>query len=594
MRITVKISALLLAMLMLLSAFVACGNTPDTTTPDVTTPEVTTPDVTTPDVTTPDVTPPEEEYPDGLDIILSGKNVKFLVNLEYTGVNPWSYAMKLYNEWKEREAAIKAVGMPDAVETPDRPSEYVTPIDFAVASETGVDENFNSITVFGPASKYELRKFEYGDNKMRTLETIDDYTYVADPEEQLDIYGGYMGLGKLGEATGFFTTKFVDGRWWIIDPLGYPFFRTAVNTINASNAMEKRFATRDIWAQYTCDRLHELGFNSMGAWSAHADLLAANDPLVGTANIGVLRAYCTKYELIDPNAPITQVEGQVLPMLNPDFEAYATDYITKYVAPYADNPYVLGWMSDNEMPCKDEMLAKYLVSNQSKKYNYAYEYALAWTFVYMETKDLNMTTSRLTPELKTNFRMMAYDRYFALINEILDEADPNHLYIGARLLEAFYNDENMMKVLGYHCDIITLNYYHRTYPFTEEVLGIAKWSGKPFMFTEWYAKGMDACTPETGLSNTSGAGWTVRTQEDRGIFYECFTLKLLESKYCVGYDWFSYVDNDPKSDSADASNTSANKGIFALDGDEYTDLTKHMSAVNNAKYSLIQFFDARR
>ena len=143
MRLTVKISALLLAALMLVSALVACGDTPDTTTPDVTTPEV-----TTPEVTTPEPTKPEEEYPAGLDVLLAGKNAKFLIDLEYTGVNPWSYAMKLYNEWKEREADIKAVGMEDAVATPDRETEYVIEIDFATAGQTGVDKNFNSTTVF--------------------------------------------------------------------------------------------------------------------------------------------------------------------------------------------------------------------------------------------------------------------------------------------------------------------------------------------------------------------------------------------------------------------------------------------------------------
>jgi len=50
-------------------------------------------------------------------------------------------------------------------------------------------------------------------------------------------------------------------------------------------------------------------------------------------------------------------------------------------------------------------------------------------------------------------------------------------------------------------------------------------SGKPFLVTEWYTKGEDS-----GYPNTSGAGWNVPTQRDRGWFYQNFTLALLESK----------------------------------------------------------------
>ncbi|MDP3209629.1 MAG: hypothetical protein Q8M65_10805, partial [Rhodoglobus sp.] len=76
------------------------------------------------------------------------------------------------------------------------------------------------------------------------------------------------------------------------------------------------------------------------------------------------------------------------------------------------------------------------------------------------------------------------------------------------------------------------------------------------LITEWYAKGMDS-----GMANTSGAGWTVKTQADRGRFYENFTLGLLEARGCVGWHWFKYGDNDPTDTKADPSNTDSNKGI---------------------------------
>ena len=104
---------------------------------------------------------------------------------------------------------------------------------------------------------------------------------------------------------------------------------------------------------------------------------------------------------------------------------------------------------------------------------------------------------------------------------------------------------------------------------------------------------MDACTEENGLTNESGAGWTVKTQADRGMFYQNYALQLLECKGCVGFDWFKYWDNDPTNTEADLSNRDSNKGILDNNGEEYTDLVNYMIELNTQKYNLIKFFDAR-
>jgi hypothetical protein len=80
-----------------------------------------------------------------------------------------------------------------------------------------------------------------------------------------------------------------------------------------------------------------------------------------------------------------------------------------------------------------------------------------------------------------------------------------------------------------------------------------------FLVTEFYAKGEDS-----GMPNHTGAGWLVHTQDDRGLFYEDFILALLESRACVGWQWFKYQDNDPDDPHAEASNRDSNKGIVDL------------------------------
>ena len=69
---------------------------------------------------------------------------------------------------------------------------------------------------------------------------------------------------------------------------------------------------------------------------------------------------------------------------------------------------------------------------------------------------------------------------------------------------------------------------------------------------------------------------------------------LMECKGCVGFDWFKYWDNDPTNLNADPSNIDSNKGIISNALKEYTDLTeKYMKPLNQQKYNLITFFDAR-
>jgi hypothetical protein len=113
-----------------------------------------------------------------------------------------------------------------------------------------------------------------------------------------------------------------------------------------------------------------------------------------------------------------------------------------------------------------------------------------------------------------------------------------------------------------------------------------KWADKPVIITEFYIKGDDS-----GLPNISGAGWRVKTQEERGIFYENFCLKLLQMKNCVGWHWFRYMDNDPTDTTADESNNDSNKGIVNNFYEYYQPLTHQMMELNSNRYSLIRYFD---
>ena len=107
------------------------------------------------------------------------------------------------------------------------------------------------------------------------------------------------------------------------------------------------------------------------------------------------------------------------------------------------------------------------------------------------------------------------------------------------------------------------------------------WTGKPFLISEFFAKGMDS-----GLPNTSGAGWIVKTQADRASFYQNFVLPLVRHKGCVGWHWFRYMDNDPEDIPQDPTNLDANKGIVDGSFKPYPGFLESMQILNQRVYQL--------
>jgi len=73
----------------------------------------------------------------------------------------------------------------------------------------------------------------------------------------------------------------------------------------------------------------------------------------------------------------------------------------------------------------------------------------------------------------------------------------------------------VLRAAGRHVDVLSVNYYHAWTPAAEKLELWTRESGRPVLVSEFYAKGAD-----TGMENKNGAGWLVRTQQDRGRFYE--------------------------------------------------------------------------
>ena len=509
----------------------------------------------------------------------TGKSFSTYIN--YTGdasENPWQVAMDTVTSWNEKWATLKEQDASSELLDYNKYGEFTDSVEAATLS-SGRDN--------------------YVAQSTRLLSTLNNYTYNANESDLYNQYGGYTANGTIAEATGYYYTTYIDGRWWTVDPEGYPFYRTAmvevaggVSPKQKANVLAKH-GTLEAWAESATARLSELGFNSTGAWSDMETLSAVATPLAQTNLLNVLTDYTRKTGVNITTGGSVELVGGIMPVFDPEFAKFSDEKVASVVSAYVDDPNVYGWMSDNELPDTYLMLDRSLASDYTDA-KYFYTYATAWTFMYLKTGKSTVSLSDVTDELRAEYKAMVYDKYFQVVKASLAKYDTNHQYMGCRFLPANYKCEEVMRVAGQYCDVISINYYGVWTPDATSIYNMQKWSGKPFIVTEWYAMGDDA---DEALTNTSGAGFIVATQAERAKFYENYALGLLEFDGCVGFDWFKMWDNDPTDtvgNASDTSNVDGNKGIYSTSYEEYTALVESMSLINNNKHSLIAFFDGRK
>ena len=273
--------------------------------------------------------------------------------------------------------------------------------------------------------------------------------------------------------------------------------------------------------------------------------------------------------------------SDVPPMFVPGFEAYSAKLAEESYAKYKDDPYLLGVFSDNEIIWPE--LEKFLkLDCNDPLLKASHDAAVDWLRKRRKTDDVSPESITLLERLE--FSAYAFEYYYRIVSKAIRRVLPNHMYLGSRLHGACCQNPLIVQSCGRYADVVSINYYNSWHP--DAIESWEKISGRPMMVTEFYTKGEDS-----GLPNTTGAGWIVPTQADRGRFYQNFILGLLESKGCVGWHWFKYMDNDPDNLKAEPSNLDSNKGIIRVDFSPYPSLLKAMKEINCEIYPLTEYFD---
>ena len=374
----------------------------------------------------------------------------------------------------------------------------------------------------------------------------------------LSKYGG--DLSRKVEGTGYFrTTRDVNGDWYFVDPDGYLFISVALNSVSPGGGIELPGAIQD------------MGFNSLGNWSDYESVNQGTNKL----------PYTTKYSFASSFVGDASYDGGtgylsgllaagVIPVVFDNFDQFC-DKFAQQIAALADDPWVIGIFSDNELPFYDgggagDVLDRWMALPTNDAY---YGYAVTWL------KDRGKLPSNYTSTDKDAFAGHIVDVYYAKVSAALKRYDSHHLYIGTRFHGAAKSQASVMAAAGPYVDVVSVNYYGEWMPSQEKVDMWLEQTNKPFILTEFYVKGSDS-----GLGNVDGAGWTVATQTDRGLFYTSWLLNTYSHPGAIGTHWFRYIDKDGQD---------SNKGFLSEQYEWYKPLCDEATNTNRQIYQLVEY-----
>ena len=461
------------------------------------------------------------------------------VNLDKSGNNgsdPWSYAEELVARWNGGDRDELFAFEPYEVPASE-PVDNTAPIgDFTYVSPY----KMNHLSAVASSNYY-----------LRTVDTMTGYDTASAIAPTYDAYGGVTNTDVRGEATGFFHVETFNGRSYIISPLGNPYVAVGMNTVSlgATTAQQeaalKIYGTTENFYTSISEELAALGINTVYTTSEWRELIATEN-LNAVVSTGGLSEYMTALGLIQSNSGEYYMYNNTMNVFDPDFIPSANDLIKNAVAGYEDDPRILGWTSDNELPAQDDLLFDYLTIDPDDPRN-AFSYAVAWTYLKEATGLGNPSTDDVTREMSEDFKAFVYSTYYRIISEALDEAGVKQMYLGSRIHAGNRESEGCLRAAAKYVDLLTVNLYGGPTPDLSAIKYMYKYTGKPFIVTEFYAKGMNALDLNgIPLMNQKNAGWVVETQADRGAHYESYALRLLESNMCVGWTWYRFRDNDQR------------------------------------------------
>lgn len=392
--------------------------------------------------------------------------------------------------------------------------------------------------------------------------------FVPSGATRISQYGGRA--DSKTRATGFFRTEKVAGRWWLVDPEGCLFISAGVCSVLTSqkDVGDTELKTTGNWAAATSKLMRSSSFNTLGCWSDW-EAFKAENRMPYTPRWNFMSTFAKKLGVTEKAFGHTGFKDGCMPIFHPDFESFCDEH-AKQLAETKDDPWLLGHFSDNELPFRPNMLDLYLALPHDSPGHLA---AKAWWDRHrIETGEPDR--QKRSQEDQDAFLEYVANRYYTIVGAAIRRYDPNHLFLGSRVHGRCIRPATFRGSKS--VDVVSVNYYHRWSPEPERIAEWAEAAGRPVLISEWYAMAVQG-----GDEEIRGAGFKVKTERDRGLFYQNFTLGLLRHPDCVGWHWFKYSGDDDLKEI----------GIVDRNYRPHTELLDLMGQVNKQVYPLVDFFD---
>lgn len=392
--------------------------------------------------------------------------------------------------------------------------------------------------------------------------------------------GGWLDY-RLADEGVFRVQRDDKGRWWLVDSQGCAFLTIGMNAVRPNNTARSHDRMRDVfgsktkWAQQTQAVLQANSFNTLGAWSYWRSLNGNPNPMPYTLQMNFAANFAKQHQLATQGKGHRDYLHDLIPVFHPGFEQACHDMAAS-LGKHRGSKMLLGVFSDNEMPFPADALDRCLGLAADDPSHIA---AQAWLKKHHHPAAAH--PAQITDAMREQFLKFMVERYFRICHDAIATQLPDALYLGSRFHGKALRQQVAFEAAGAYVDVLSINWYGRWTPQRSLMDNWLAWSGRPFFISEFYAKGMD-----TGMPNRSGAGWCVRSQADRGLFYQHFTLGLLQHPGCVGWHWFRYMDNDPEDVLIDPTNIDSNKGVVDSQFKPYPPLLKLMHTLNARAYAL--------
>lgn len=361
---------------------------------------------------------------------------------------------------------------------------------------------------------------------------------------------------QIGEATGRFRVVLTNDGWTFVDPEGYRFFAAGVNSVPEPDNFSKIKLPAN---------LKELGINHLANWSAYEKINAQGSPMPYTTRELFLQGYKNEAQRTKD-----LFDKGIIPVFDPGFEVFSEQLAMETAGKYVDDPWCIGIFTDNELPLYSnekygDLLGRFLSIPDTADANY--RAARDWLVERKGTTDF-----QVTEEDRYDWHGYLASHYYRIVYTAIKKHAPELLILGSRLHGAAKDYPNIFVDSAPWVDVFSINFYGPCEPPTDQLQYWSDGVDKPYLISEFYAKGFDV-----PLDNSGGAGLHVPGQKERALYFENFALRVMQEKNCIGYQWFRFQD--------DASN----KGLVDASENWYAPLVSSFKKINRDLYQLIDF-----